>query len=367
MNFSVLSFHFLSDRGIIIAEAVGLQLDDKIRQSNGEATISSTNTNDTISQIFDKILKRILLSLSTASIIDLINGMFSENFPRDSNITYNHTEDIDGNLKKTVADIIITLQYEGRVRRFHMEGQINDDDTIVIRVFEYGFRDALRHQTTEGNKITLPFPTPVIIFLEHSETTPDEVSLELDFGERGKIEYPVRAIKFLNYTVEELCDNKMIILLPLYLLKLRREVENAKRRKHQKEAMLQQSAKKLKELIDNSILPAITDNEKVGNITHSDAFELIKLLSRLYDYLYGGIVEFQEEEAKLMLSDILVLEYDVELAEEKAKFGAELEAEFEAKHKEEKRNIARGLKNDGFPIEIIAKNMGFSIAEIEKL
>jgi len=66
----------------------------------------------------------------------------------------------------------------------------------------------LRHQVIEGNKITLPFPAPVIIFLEHTEATPDEVILELDFGERGKIDYPVQTMKFLNYSVEELCEKK---------------------------------------------------------------------------------------------------------------------------------------------------------------
>jgi len=305
--------------------------------------------------------------------------MFSENFPRDSKITYNSTENIDINLKKTVADMIITLQFEGRTRRFHMESQINDDDTIVIRVFEYGFHDALRHQVVEGNKITLPFPTPVIIFLEHSEATPDEVILELDFGENGKIDYPVQTIKFLNYSVEELCDKKMTILLPLYLLKLRREIENAKKRKHHKKATLLQNAKNLKKLIDDSILPAITESEKNGNISHGDAFELIRLLSRLYDYLYGNVDEFKEEEVKLLLSDIIELEYDFEIAEAvekatekavaetKANFGAELRAELEAKHLEEKRNIARRMKDYGIPIEQIAMDTELPIREIENL
>ena len=48
------------------------------------------DSNDTISQIFDKILKRILLALSKPSVTAFINGMFSESFPLDSEITY-HT------------------------------------------------------------------------------------------------------------------------------------------------------------------------------------------------------------------------------------------------------------------------------------
>jgi len=193
-----------------------------------DITLDST---DTISQIFDKILKRILLSLSKASVIAFINGMFSECFPLNTVITYHYTENVDGSLKKTVADIIITLCAKDRVRRFHLEGQINDDNTIVIRIFEYGFANALLHQTTQGNRITLPFPTPAIIFLEHTEATADKVILELNFGENGKFDYPVKAMKFLAYSVDELCEKNMTILLPLYLLKLRRDVDNAKKRK----------------------------------------------------------------------------------------------------------------------------------------
>jgi hypothetical protein len=145
-----------------------------LQKENSASPPVELNNNDPISQIFDKIIKYIFFNLSKASVISLINGMFSENFPLDSNITYNLTENIDKNLKKSMADIIITIHANGQKRRFHIEGQINDDSTIVIRVFEYGFQDALRHQAKDENKIKLPFPKPVIIFLEHTATTPDE-------------------------------------------------------------------------------------------------------------------------------------------------------------------------------------------------
>ncbi|MCL2387758.1 MAG: hypothetical protein FWC89_09465 [Defluviitaleaceae bacterium] len=64
-----------------------------------------------------------------------------------------------------------------------------------------------------------------------------------------------------------------------------------------------------------------------------------------------------------MLADILELKYDAKLAE--------VEARHEARHEErlmaEKRAMARNFKNDGVPVEVIARNTGFTIAEIEKL
>ena len=347
------------------------------------------NTNDTINQIFDKIIKYIFFNLSKTSVISLINGMFSENFPLDSDITYNQTENIDKNLKKSMADIIITIHTNGQKRRFHIEGQINDDSTIVIRVFEYGFQDALRHQTEDGNKIKLPFPKPVIIFLEHTATTPDELVLELVFSEQEKFSFKVPTIKFLSYSVDDLHKKNMTILLPLYLLKIRREVENALKRENNWKPALKRCADKLKKLIDKEILPAIAESEKAGTVSHNDAFELLRLLDCLYRHLYGKVKLFKNEEVDSMLADTLDLKYTAELAEFaagaakarnalKLKYDAEL-AEAEAKteirllerhkegRKEERMDIARSMKEYGDSIEKIAQITGFSIEKIEKL
>ena len=356
---------------------------------------SSLDTNDTISQIFDKIIKRILQGgVSKAAVVDFINGLYGENLPRDNELTYIATEGVDGRLKKTLADIIISVRDGECVRRFHLEAQTDADHIIVIRVFEYGFRDALLHQYTKGNKITLPFPNPAIIFLEHTESTPDELILELDFGKQGKAEYTVPAIKFLNYSVEELCEKKMTILLPLYLLKLRRDVENAKRRKHGREDILREKARELKTLVSDKLLPAIITSEAAGDITNNDAFELLQLIERLYNYLYGGIVEFKDEEANTMsaLAEIIELKYDKryerDMAEGKKAIAEEVTkqvtkqvtkevtkevtkkvTEQVAKQtaKQTAYKIAHGLKQMGISIDVIMQTTGLSSEEISQL
>ena len=239
------------------------------------------------------------------------------------------------------------------------------------------FKDALRHQTEDGNKIKLPFPKPVIIFLEHTATTPDELVLELIFSEQEKFSFKVPTIKFLSYSVNDLRKKNMTILLPLYLLKIRREVENALKRKNNWEPALKRCADKLKKLIDKEILPAIAESEKAGTVSHNDAFELLRLLDCLYRHLYGKVKLFKNEEVDSMLADTLDLKYTAELAEVakaknalKLKYDAEF-AEFEAKTEirllEGRMNIARSMKEYGDSIEKIAQITGFSIEEIENL
>ena len=94
---------------------------------------------ESITQIYDKIFKRIL-TLSNVAVVNFINGIFGKNFPTDSKLTYNWTENIKNSLEKTIADTVITVSppagQGGDSEKFHAEVQINSDSTITIRVFE---------------------------------------------------------------------------------------------------------------------------------------------------------------------------------------------------------------------------------------
>ena len=108
--------------------------------------------NDTVFQIFDRAFKR-LLTLSTRSVILLINALFSTSYPPDSTITYNWTEHHNDELQRTLADTILTINGQ---HSYHMEAQMYKDEKIEFRVFEYSFRHALKH--TGDGSYTLHFP-----------------------------------------------------------------------------------------------------------------------------------------------------------------------------------------------------------------
>ena len=62
----------------------------------------------TIHQIYDKIFKKIL-TLSSTAVINLINGLFQTNYPTDSTIKYNWTEFENDQLRRVLADTILTI------------------------------------------------------------------------------------------------------------------------------------------------------------------------------------------------------------------------------------------------------------------
>ena len=171
-----------------------------------------------IAHIYDRTFKKIL-TLSSRAVIGLINGLFDTEYPLDSTITYNWTEHHDDNLKKTLADTIITINQSWS---YHMEAQMYEDEEIEFRVFDYSYGHALK---SRNDADVLHFPEPRIIYLYNHKNVSDTKEILLDFGTQGTFTYRVPVFKLLEYTVEELSRKNMIILIPFMMLKLRDKIK----------------------------------------------------------------------------------------------------------------------------------------------
>lgn len=279
----------------------------------------------TIYQIYDKIFKKIL-TLSSTAVINLINGLFQTNYPTDSSVKYNWTEFEDNKLRRILADTILTIN---DTNSYHMEAQMTDDEDIIFRVFEYGYHHADRNRkynlnTTEYD-CELNFPEPQIIYLYSSKNTPDKYSLKLNFGTQGSFIYNVSTFKFLETSLDELNQKKLIILIPFQLLKLRKILEKERSEKN---------LDALKNLIQNDIIGSINKNIQLGNITMDDAQKLKRLTHKLYEHIYSHYQEMEDlndmtDESLMLDIDIIEKKHEEELKKKDAEIEA-LKAQLEA-------------------------------------
>lgn len=322
---------------------------------NGGINLEEKNE-DKINQIFDLIFKR-SMTLSQTAIVYFMNGLFNKNFPIDSSITYLWNESVNDNLKHIIADVMIIINND---EKFHIEAQINNDSTIALRVFEYGYQEALKYRKTSGNEIVLKFPKPQIIFLEHNANTPDEAELILDFWGEEIVHYKVPTTKLLALSIEELNEKHMIILMPLYLLKLRKEINDGR-----KKGRVLEQAPKLKALMNDGILKSIDSNREAGNITRDDALVLVKLLNKLYNYLYGDIEEFRSERIDEMLAEKYKLDFEIE-REEAAKEARE-QGIMQGIRRGMERGMERGIEQGQMDIVKKLLERGMSVEEIQEL
>lgn len=172
--------------------------------------------------LFDAIFKR-LMSLSDMAIVQFINGVFGADHSPDSKVEHLATEYISKDLKKKFLDILIAINSENL---YHIEAQIDDDADMAIRLFEYGYAVALHSKSVEDGITRIKFPNARVIYWETSAKTPDVALLRLEFPDGSTHDYSAPSFKFLEHSIEEL--DQMVILLPFYILKLRKRVKAAK-------------------------------------------------------------------------------------------------------------------------------------------
>ena len=249
-----------------------------------------------IYQIFDKTFKKIL-TLSATAVINLINGLFGTDYPKDSTISYHWTEFEDDQLRRILADTILTIN---ELDSYHIEAQMYEDGDIVFRVFAYGYQYAERNRTSDEGRYILKFPEPKIIYLYANGKIPETFSLDLDFGTQGHFIYQVSTFNFMETTLDELNQKKLVILIPFQLLKLRKLLEKDR---------CQENLNALQNLIQNDIIGSIETNLKLGNISMDDGRRLRHLTKKLYDHIYAHYSEM--EVLNEMTDESLLLEYDI--------------------------------------------------------
>lgn len=248
-----------------------------------------------IYDIYDRVAKR-CISLSAKCTVNLINGLYGTDYPPDSKVTYNWTENTNDELKRTLSDTIITIndQYS-----YNIEFQMTKDGDILFRILDYGYRHALNSKRSLN---TIQFPEPLVVYLYNHDKLPDQYTLTIQFGTQGSFQYTVPVFQYLEKPLQELDDRKLIVLLPFQLLKLRKEIEKER---------TPENMTALKNLITRDILDSLNRNLAAGNITQIEAMKLRQMILYLYQHIYSKYEELEEKGVNRMAEEALIFEVDI--------------------------------------------------------
>ncbi|MDR1193395.1 MAG: hypothetical protein LBK98_04365 [Peptococcaceae bacterium] len=302
-------------------------------------------------QLFDLTLKR-LLSASNQAIVHFVNGLFGTDYSPDSVVDYPLTEYISASLRRQMLDVLLLIN---KTDLYHIEAQIDDDENMAIRVFDYGYAVGLRHKQSEGDIIHVKFPNARVIYWETSRETPDYVTLRLEFPDNTTHDYKVQSFKYLDHDLEYLEKQKMIILLPFYLLKYRKRVKASVTKRAE-------LAAEVKQLLEDTVR-VTRRGALTGVITREDAGIIIDCVNHMFVELYGS--QYKEfKGANEMLQGALVTSIDKAVEktrlEERAKYEQEV-GKYEQRLKLGFRNL---LKNGVMPEEV-AKMFNVPVEDVE--
>ncbi|NYB75575.1 Rpn family recombination-promoting nuclease/putative transposase [Sedimentibacter hydroxybenzoicus DSM 7310] len=152
----------------------------------------------------DETLK-LLFDVSKPLVINIVNYFFNESFDVNQkyDVEFMATESADLNMELRKADLLLKI---GGKQKFHFEFQLNGERFMVLRMFDYGYREAVKDTGTEDIP-TIYFPKQAVLYLEEGRGIPDELKLKVVYPvtDKGKQEI----VYTVNYFSETYADLKL--------------------------------------------------------------------------------------------------------------------------------------------------------------
>lgn len=293
----------------------------------------------------DQVLK-FLFSTSNQVLVKLLNGVFEEDFDvAEVELSVSNNEFVEDDLGILRGDIFFEMLNENSDNskiNYHIEFQTKNDNTMVVRMFEYGFKKGkeqlkvFKDTKNSDNIRTIYFPKQKVIFFEENKNINDTLDLRIVFPDKQEVTYSVSVMKYWEYTDEDLIKHKMYPLIPLQLFTLRKEIEKAYNNNDIKKIEeLSYQARKLANKLAYESKDLFEKDEILGDDFHS----MLLAIQNLIEYLNRNY--FNDEELEDEVNRMTKTLYDPEVEERGIQKGIEKGIE-----KGMQKGIEKGKRED---------------------
>lgn len=242
-------------------------------------------------QTYDAALAAMVTKL-VDYIIPLVNEAFGEHFTENAKVEIKNNkhiiQQIDGRLSRRETDAYVELsEVVGRLvtKLYHIECETWYDKSIIIRIAEYASAIALDNAVVTKDGVEFYHPNSVVIFLRPDSSIPKVMRITHHAPNGTAMSYEVPVIQIIDYTVDDIFEKKLLILLPFYLFRYVNEfeeIENDASRRKQIEAALTDINQRLERMAE------------AGEITVYQKLTTQDLLMRVSDKLTIGFREIKK-------------------------------------------------------------------------
>ena len=125
-----------------------------------------------------------------------------------------------------------------------------------------------------NNSDVLRLPSSCVVYLRHTKNTPDEHMMRIEGTDGQSMMYCCRVLKVQNYTLEEMFEKRLLMLLPYYIMRYEKQFPRIEADENLRNKFLAE----VKTLSDG-LEAAVRPEEKA--VVYSD---LIQLIMDIADY-----------------------------------------------------------------------------------
>ena len=303
-----------------------------------------------INTAYDDVF-RTLVNDCAELIIPVINEVFGENYTGEEEIRFSPNEHFmnfqDGGEEKRIT--ATSFWIIGReCRKYHLECQSNDDDSMLVRLFEYDTQIALDEGEIKDYILQVEFPHTAVLFLRCDKNTPNQMEIRMKTP-GGEVSYQIPVVKTQKYTIDEIFEKKLLFLIPFYIFSHESRFKVYNTDEEKKNELIQEYAQIRYRLEALARQGQISEYMKCTILDMSN--RVLEQIARNYDNVREGVRgimvgQVLEYEAKTILKRGISQGISLGIAEG-----------INQGKKEEALNNARNFFLDGVKFETVRKNI----------
>ncbi len=245
------------------------------------------------STIFDDVFQTIKEKMPEL-VIPLINEAFGTTYALDAPILRGENEHHTAN-GKIITDSYLIIGS----RKYHLECQSIEDSTMILRMIEYDFAIGLEYAEKEDGLYQIRFPHSCVLYLR-GDNPKDCMDLKLVFPDGQSVNYKVPVLRMQWYSLEELLEKNLVMLLPFYIIryeKLREQLEmDGTLRKE-----LYTEYRNIERYLEKLFLQ---------NGQEKSFRDMMELINRITGYIFSKSEKIKEGLGEIMGGQVLELESD---------------------------------------------------------
>ena len=163
---------------------------------------------------------RTVLNDCRGLIIPLINISFGEHYTGNERIEFFPNEHFidqqNAPDEKRITDTNFAV-YGVTRKTYHWECQSTPDSKMLIRLFEYDAQIALDVGSISKEVLTVEFPHTAVLYLRYAKKSEPQGYRYVIKTPGGTVEYDVPVLKTQKYTIDDIFEKNLLMLIPFYI------------------------------------------------------------------------------------------------------------------------------------------------------
>ena len=243
--------------------------------------------------IFDDVFRTMQEKMPEQT-IPLINAVFGTRYSIDTEIIQGRNEHHTEN-GEVITDSYLVIGG----KRYHIECQSTEDQTMVLRMIEYDFAIGLENARKVDGIYRIQLPHPCILYLR-GENQDTLLSMELVLFDGRIIKYQVPVIRMEWYSINEIFEKNLVILLPFYMMRYEKMKEQVETDSELRERIFRE-CRAIEQYLEKGFLKKGMEKE---------FRDMTELVNRIGDYIFLKQQKVRKGLGEIMGGKVLELESD---------------------------------------------------------